>query len=429
LAVTISVVGQAARRGLIPRVPVPERLIEDARDWIAGEYGQFVRTSRVETLDSRPELLLELHPAAEPVRIAADGEGRVTASADTSCAGPGYHTFVGRVLDRLGEELAISWSHEQETRPVPWVGARLPIADRAVVEREHLTLLGRILARALDLRGRGVTGIQVGTRPGAQFAFDGAIARHSGRATTPGWRGRPGRAPRRRHPSRWTDATDARYLLQRALVILWTEIRWRPPADDAERASMDEALTLLRRALPSDASLPYPWLEWAELIGLRGVADPIGDRVLARAKQAAREDRPRDLSGDRRRPVTSVHEGWALPIPGSFGERRTPEEWTGGERGRQVTIAATVTRRRTGCRVGGVVPGPGRRRPGDGSCTTRTARCGAGADDHRRQLGVEVAVLEGYSAVTGRGAAIRIAFDDPDDWRWAVELWRSLRPA
>ena len=43
--------------------------------------------------------------------------------------------------------------------------------------------------------------------------------------------------------------------------------------------------------------------------------------------------------------------------------------------------------------------------------------------------GIEVAVLEGYSAVSGSGAAIRIEIHDPDDWEWALEMWRSLRPA
>jgi hypothetical protein len=43
--------------------------------------------------------------------------------------------------------------------------------------------------------------------------------------------------------------------------------------------------------------------------------------------------------------------------------------------------------------------------------------------------GLEVAVLEGFSATPGRGAAIRVEFEDAGDWRWAVDLWRSLRPA
>jgi hypothetical protein len=42
---------------------------------------------------------------------------------------------------------------------------------------------------------------------------------------------------------------------------------------------------------------------------------------------------------------------------------------------------------------------------------------------------VEVAVLEGYAAVRGSGAAIRIVIHDAADWEWALDMWRSLRPA
>jgi hypothetical protein len=43
--------------------------------------------------------------------------------------------------------------------------------------------------------------------------------------------------------------------------------------------------------------------------------------------------------------------------------------------------------------------------------------------------GLEVGVLEGYAAVTGSGAAVRIVYDDPGDWQWAIDMWRSLAPA
>ena len=43
--------------------------------------------------------------------------------------------------------------------------------------------------------------------------------------------------------------------------------------------------------------------------------------------------------------------------------------------------------------------------------------------------GIEVAVLEGYSAVVGSGAAIRIVFENPADWNWALDTWRGLGPA
>jgi hypothetical protein len=43
--------------------------------------------------------------------------------------------------------------------------------------------------------------------------------------------------------------------------------------------------------------------------------------------------------------------------------------------------------------------------------------------------GVALGVLEGFSAVPGSGAAIRIEFDDPEDWQWALDRWHALAPA
>ena len=66
---------------------------------------------------------------------------------------------------------------------------------------------------------------------------------------------------------------------------------------------------------------------------------------------------------------------------------------------------------------------------------------GPGAIDHRAgpiigramlssdaSSGLEVGVLDGYSAVVGSGAVVRIEFDDPADWQWAIDTWRSLAP-
>ena len=43
--------------------------------------------------------------------------------------------------------------------------------------------------------------------------------------------------------------------------------------------------------------------------------------------------------------------------------------------------------------------------------------------------GISLGIVEGYAATTGSGAAIRVEFNDPADWQWALEQWRSLRPA
>src|SRR5207247_2069667 len=59
--------------------------------------------------------------------------------------------------------------------------------------------------------------------------------------------------------------------------------------------------------------------------------------------RAARDTAERAPIGYRRAPVTIRHEGWALDIPGSYAERRTPDEWWGGGAGRNITLAAVRT--------------------------------------------------------------------------------------
>src|SRR5207253_4800640 len=87
------------------------------------------------------------------------------------------------------------------------------------------------------------------------------------------------------------------------------------------------------------------WREWRELLELRGQPDPatraLLDRGAGSLAVSAPEAAPR--IGYHRGPVTIIHEGWALDVPGSFTEHRTNEEWSGGEAGRTITLAGTET--------------------------------------------------------------------------------------
>jgi hypothetical protein len=177
-----------------------------------------------------------------------------------------------------------------------------------------------------------------------------------------------------------------------------------------------------------EPSLPYPWHAWAQVAGFRGIGDPLARQA---AMRASRETEPQPPIGYRREAVRITHEGWALEIPGWYAERRSPDEWWAGGAGRSITLAAT----RTG--------GPdGTPMPAAAFIDQFAAELGRGALDHadgevlgRARLttdstsGVEVGILEGYSAIRGSGAAIKLEFDDPTDWQWAVETWRDLRPA
>jgi hypothetical protein len=177
-----------------------------------------------------------------------------------------------------------------------------------------------------------------------------------------------------------------------------------------------------------EPGLPYPWHAWSELTALRGIGDPMARQA---ANRALKEIEPDPSVGYRRHDVRISHEGWALIIPGSYAERRTDEEWWGGGAGRAITLAATNTGLADGTPM-----------PAQTFLTQFAAELGPDALNHRdgevfgrarlttdASSGVEIGILEGYSAIRGSGAAMRVEFDDPGDWQWALDMWRSLHPA
>lgn len=419
LGVTLG--GAAQKRGLIPRVPAGDRLVADAAVWLAGEYADAVRSTHTRTLASGDTALaVDLHPAVAPLVLTASDTGRVTVAGETGVAGPGYHRFVGRVLERLGNELAIDWTDGD--------GATA-FADRPTAERMYLGWLGPQLAHVRGRVRRGGRAVPLGMPAGIRVTTDAAIATVLG-PRDEDWLAAAIADPRVALDVTpwWADATDARYLLDRALVLMWLEVRWRAPAMEGEADLFDEVHRLLSRAHQLDPDLPYPWEAWTELTTLRGIDDPMA-RVAA--SHATSEPTTAPTVGFRRGPVVISHEGWSLEIPGEYAERRSADEWWGGGTGRAITLAATPTGTADGAPMSAqdfieqfaVDLGPDALTHRAGELLGR-ARLMTDASS-----GVEVGVLEGYSAVTGSGAAIRIEFHDASDWRWALDVWRSLTTA
>ncbi len=418
------VVGEAARRGLVPRLPTGQGLMADAGTWLASDAHDLVRSVRVDPADGgAASLFVDVHPAAFPLRLHATVDGAVDAMAVTSAVGPGYHTYLARLVQRLGTAMDIAWTNPDGGAGTTETTRFVAGSDRLSIEREMLLWLQATLKRIREARGRGEAGLHLSLSMRTQFTFDGAVA------TPLGARDDTWLAAALERPEVaidvwpwWSDAVDARSLLGRALCLMWTEIRWRPPAP-GEQAAMDEVLELLRRAYVLDPSLDYPWPEWAELMGYRGYENTLAATVRGRAVGV---DRP--PFGYRRRPVTIRHEGWSLTVPGSFTERWTSDEWWGGESKRSITLAATATAADSGPMPPDAFLARVAADLGDHTITHREGNVmGRARITTDASSGVEVGIVEGYSAVVGSGAAIRIVFDDPSDWEWAIDMWRSLR--
>ena len=397
------------------------------------------------------ELDIEWSPAAdpnggapEPAPSEAPAEGRSMLSRATALS--------ANVLARVPVPGSGSGSEpEEEIEPSSDPTGAFFSGSRADAERGHLGWLRSSLQAVRDARRQGATGIHLATPAGVRFTFDGAVATVLG-PRDDAWLERALADPREATDILpWVaDAMDARYHLNRALTQLWTEVRWRAPAGERETAVLDDVLATLRHAYPLEPTLAWPWREWREAFVLRGQTDPATFQMLQRANAQAGLRPPEpppgkaliggdapapapvapDMIGYRRLPVTIIHEGWAVDLPGSFSEERSAEEWSGSDPGRSVTLAATETA--TG----------GAPMSADTFLREFASSLGRDAIEHeagpvrgRARLssdsstGVDVATVEGYSAIRGSGAVIRIVIEDPEDWKWALDTWRGLRPA
>ena len=113
----LHVVGHASKRGLIPRQPPADRVLSDIETWLRLQYPDVVRSTRTRTVPGgERELLVGLHPAAPEVTIRAADTGRIEIDAALRPVGPGYQTFVARLIQRIGTEHEIAWGADPVSR-------------------------------------------------------------------------------------------------------------------------------------------------------------------------------------------------------------------------------------------------------------------------------------------------------------------------
>jgi hypothetical protein len=408
-------------------VPTPAILTDDIEAWLREDArDMLVAFRRLPAAADREAVRMRLHPAGGEVEVAVEEGGRVVAVGSTAEVGPGYHTYLAHLLRRLGTDNGIAWAPMNEREGVGDLTGFFESGRREDAEMPLLAWLRDTLKRAADESALGGQTAELIVSTTDQFTFDGAIATPLGpRDHT--WLSTAVANPRVAVEiwPWYADATDARYLLNRALCLMWTDVRWRPPIEEGEPKVVDEVLRLLRRAFPLDPTLPYPWREWKELLDVAGERDPMRERVEREAAAAVGGPRV----GYRRQPVRVEQAGWQLVVPGSFATRHTDEELLASEGDRTIIVAASAT---------GTESDP---MPAETFLERIAGHLGPDAVDHRdgevvakAKLAIDAssvvqsAVLEGYSAVRGSGAAMRIVIHDKADTEWALDMWRSLRP-
>jgi hypothetical protein len=280
-------------------------------------------------------LAVSLHPAAEDIEFAFDGR-QLTVSAKTSTVGPGYHAYVCEMLRELAAELGATFG------PLPGEDdgdetGYFSTGSRDALEDEMLAWLLGLAGVVAEGVAEGSSGFIISMSTDSSFEFDGAMATplgprssdwleavqldpHSGRDIFP-W---------------WSPGLGAEHAAGRALVRMWTEVRWRTPVDDDERELLDKVDRDLRRAHELDPTLLLPWPEWSAILGFLARDDGLAASIRERAAGMAPK------IGYRRRPVcVTLTDGWSVRIPGEMASSFDDEgTWCGFMPGRTIWMSS-----------------------------------------------------------------------------------------
>lgn len=353
---------------------------------------------------------IQLHPAAENVRFTF-ADGVLTVSAKTSTVGPGYHACVCELLRKLDYDWRANKDEGDET-------GYYTSGDREALEGEMLAWLQGLAGKVLERRAENVTDLMVSLPIGDVYEFDEAIATPMGPRDV-AWLERVRKDPRAGIDifPWWEPGRGARFLRERAIARMWTDVRWRAPIDEQEKSLLEKIAADLAAARKLDPTLDLPWAEWAEIARHLGQADPTGGREAARSPAI----------GYRRRPVRTLLTGhWTVRIPGSMAtscdEKGT---WRGHTPGRTIWMSSFSI--------------------GDPKAPTLTAAATLGKPDTSGEA-IEIAGLpdayahrariettgEGFGqlsfriALPHRLAFFTIVFEDAGDLEWAKSTAASV---
>jgi len=359
-------------------------------------------------------LVVDLHPAAAPVRITLDG-ARIALSASTVTAGPGYHRHVIALAEAMP---GVTWAEGGDD--TGWRRAR----DDEALEGVFLDWLGAAVAQIVELGADGMSGFALAMPAGIAYEHDGLVATQLG-PRDEAWVQRARVAPEDAVDvfPWWGPGRDAAYYRDLALGRMWQTIRWRPPLTEDERAAQEAAVTWIEKAHGLDPDRSLPWAEQSELLTYLEE-----DSLRATRAHLKAQELPPPSIGYRRRPVrVEVSGGWHLTVPGELAERWDDRgTWVAWDETRSVFFNSFTAQ-------------------GEGEPTTEQTLASMPPLDGGEILELKADALRGYAALSeveedgrpmhrleahaaiGPHAAIgTLVFVEPTDREWALSTWGSL---
>ncbi len=262
--------------GVTARVPAPDgkimsrgTLFAAIRKAVEDSCEDPYLASLMEFGEHEHELAVVLHPGAEAIFFVWDPDGTVTADSKTSGTGPGYHAYAVDVVRAVGKLCGIEWDWSADETGYATSGNFEDLQDQMA---EFLKALGAAFLK--DGRMKDALPMAVNMAMFAPVPVSGGpfSITPAGPRSRSFWeavkRGENLKQHAREFYPWWTRERDADYYRKTGLVLLWSEITWRPPADEREEATMRLAIDCFERAAELNPKLALPQAEIADLNAL-----------------------------------------------------------------------------------------------------------------------------------------------------------------
>jgi len=405
----------------------PDRLLQQMAAWIHQQYSDFLPQTRQGFVETYPTLFCQLHPAAEELELSLIDLDHLRASANTSTVGPGYHIFICSLLQAWARDFDASWLTSEEVGEDYWDEAEYFFTRDQQQVFYHMTSWLQALAEGffdgtLEPFERAIV---LCMSMDVQFESDQL-------AITPlGPRDRAWLLETSRDGAKgkdffawWAPELNAEYFLGRALVQMWSQVRWRTPANEAERNLLQDVANSLHIANKLNPSLNYPWTEWAEVLEFLGSDDE--EKVWVRAQSKA----PSTIGYRRNNVTVTLADNWSLRLPGSFSDFNADEDndFCALDPPREIWFTAyrfTVPLSDQGFeskRQEILQSQPELLHEAKDYIAKATIQ------EMFRETGQRYFVLGSSNVHRSKRAVCTILFEKPKDREWAIGVWKSLSP-
>jgi hypothetical protein len=372
--------------------------------------------------DTSPTLFCGLHPAAEDLEISFLDANHITASANTAI-GAGYHMFVCKLLKSLESAFDLQWLDTRNEEDSDYLDETdyFFTGNIAPVEEAMLDWLRGVCNIFLEKAGDGHHSMMMSMPIGEVFSADGIVTALGPRSLE--WAKRVSKNPGSEQDffAWWNPDLNADYFRNRALARMWREVRWRPPVVDSERNVLKYCVDSLETAHKLDASLDYPWTEWAEMLGCLETEEVSTGHVRDRAVA------PPTIGYRRGNVEIDLPGHWHITLPGAFSELEYEDGTTSSlDPPREFWFTAYAFTESSpelfaSKRTELIAENPDLLHEAEDYFGTANIKKKSNEEMEWFSLSSSNISLTGRSVCT-------VIFVDPHDRDWAIQTWKSLEP-